>query len=159
MDLAVINPLTLPSLPLANRSALPSCAAVYFVLEGDRIRYIGRAGNLQQRWSAHHRYKQLNSETRIAWLECSEPELLPEIEEALIEQFCPPLNGSPAPPSKLPRIAVYLPPEIKQGLEAGARKNRRTVSNMAAWIIEQWVSDAKQPDDSENLIVKSDDAK
>ncbi|MEG4294234.1 hypothetical protein Q5692_36010 [Microcoleus sp. C2C3] len=50
----------------------------------------------------------------------------------------------PLMPSKLPRIAVYLPPEIKQGLELGAKKNRRTVSNMAAWIIEQWVLDAKK---------------
>lgn len=50
----------------------------------------------------------------------------------------------PLMPSKLPRIAVYLPPEIKQGLELGAKKNRRTVSNMAAWIIEQWVLEAKQ---------------
>jgi hypothetical protein len=49
----------------------------------------------------------------------------------------------PLMPSKLPRIAVYLPPEIKQGLEIGAKKNRRTVSNMAAWIIEQWVLEAK----------------
>jgi CopG-like RHH_1 or ribbon-helix-helix domain, RHH_5 len=50
----------------------------------------------------------------------------------------------PLMPSKLPRIAVYLPPEIKQGLEVGAKKNRRTVSNMAAWIIEQWVLEAKK---------------
>lgn len=49
----------------------------------------------------------------------------------------------PLMPSKLPRIAVYLPPEIKQGLETGAKKNRRTLSNMAAWIIEQWVLEAK----------------
>jgi CopG-like RHH_1 or ribbon-helix-helix domain, RHH_5 len=50
----------------------------------------------------------------------------------------------PLMPSKLPRIAVYLPPEIKLGLELGAEKNRRTVSNMAAWIIEQWVMEAKK---------------
>ncbi|WP_267879572.1 MULTISPECIES: hypothetical protein [Kamptonema] len=37
MNPSVNNPLTLPSLPLASRSALPSCAAIYFVLEGDRI--------------------------------------------------------------------------------------------------------------------------
>ncbi|MEG4109886.1 ribbon-helix-helix domain-containing protein [Microcoleus sp. S13_C5] len=47
-------------------------------------------------------------------------------------------------PSKLPRIAVYLPPEIKVGLEVAAKNNRRTVSNMAAWIIEQWVMEAKK---------------
>lgn len=64
----------------------------------------------------------------------------------------------PLMPSKLPRIAVYLPPEIKQALEVGARKNRRTVSNMAAWIIEQWALEAKQPDDfAENLAEQIDD--
>jgi hypothetical protein len=142
MNPTTINPLALPSLSLANRSALPTCPAVYFALEGDRVLYVGRASNLQQRWTTHHRYSQLKgiNNVRIAWLECSDPSLLPEIEAALIEYLQPELNGSPSP---LPRIAVYLPPEIKLGLEIGAKNNRRTVSNMAAWIIEQWVMEAK----------------
>jgi hypothetical protein len=143
MNPTTINPLALPSLSLANRSALPPCPAIYFALEDDHVLYVGRASNLQQRWTTHHRYSQLKklNNVRITWLECSDPSLLPEIEAALIEYFQPELNGSPLP---LPRIAVYLPPEIKQGLEVGAKKNRRTVSNMAAWIIEQWVLEAKK---------------
>jgi hypothetical protein len=37
MNTADINPLTLPSLPLLERSDLPNCSAVYFVLNGDRM--------------------------------------------------------------------------------------------------------------------------
>jgi hypothetical protein len=33
MNLAKIDLLTLPSLPLANRSELPNCPAIYFVLK------------------------------------------------------------------------------------------------------------------------------
>jgi len=97
MNKIQINPSTLPSLPLTERSTLPTCPAVYFVMAENQILYIGRAINLRQRWNAHHRYIQLKPKTnvRIAWLECSEPILLPKIESALIEQFRPLLNGSP----------------------------------------------------------------
>lgn len=37
MNTADINPLTLPSLPLLERSDLPNCPAVYFVLNGDHM--------------------------------------------------------------------------------------------------------------------------
>lgn len=96
MDLLeTINPLTLPSLPLASRSVLPACAAIYFVLdEADRILYIGQTTNLKRRWLRHHRYDQLSVQSRIAWLECNELELLPKIEVALIKHFNPALNGS-----------------------------------------------------------------
>ncbi|MEG3844341.1 hypothetical protein [Microcoleus sp. herbarium14] len=35
MNPKTIKPLTLLSLPLADRSQLPACPAVYFVLDGD----------------------------------------------------------------------------------------------------------------------------
>jgi len=146
-----MNPLgidfsTLPSLPLASRSGLPTCPAVYFVMEGDRILYIGRTGNLQQRWSSHHRWQQLKGieSVRLAWLECTQPELLSTIEEALIEQFCPPLNGSPAPPTKLPRVGTYISPQLKTDLEKLAKKEQRTLSNFIAVALQRVIDEAKQ---------------
>lgn len=143
MDLAVINPLTLPSLPLGSRSALPSCAAIYFALEGDRILYIGRAGNLQQRWLAHHRYSQLSSEARIAWLESSDTELLPEIETALIAHFNPPLNGSAVTGDK-PKVVVYIEPELKKATEELAKKQRRSVSSLVCILLERAIKEARE---------------
>jgi len=49
-----IDVLALPHVSLHRRSDLPPVAAVYFVLQGDTILYIGRATCLQQRWMAHH---------------------------------------------------------------------------------------------------------
>lgn len=141
MKQTVINPLTLPSLPLANRSALPSCAAIYFVLEGDHILYIGRTTNLQQRWMAHHRYSQLTSETRIAWLESSDPELLPEIEAALIAHFNPPLNGTAVIGGK---IIFNLSLELKAKLEQLASLERRSVSKMALLLVEEGLQRAEE---------------
>lgn len=46
MNLAAINPLDLPSLSLAERKNLPDCAAIYFVMDGDRILYIGKSINI-----------------------------------------------------------------------------------------------------------------
>jgi hypothetical protein len=147
-----MNPLgidfsTLPSLPLASRSGLPTYPAVYFALEGDRVLYIGRTTNLQQRWMAHHRHSQLKrlNSVRIAWLECGDASLLPEIEEALIEHFRPELNGSPSPlqPS-LPRVGAYISPQLKTDLERLAKKEQRTLSNFIAVALQRVIDEAKQ---------------
>ncbi|MBD2416101.1 GIY-YIG nuclease family protein [Nostoc calcicola FACHB-3891] len=98
MSVEVVNPLTLPSLSLQERRSLPECAAVYFVLNGNEILYIGGTVNLAQRWLAHHRWHQLvemGDGIRLAWLECSEPALLLEVETALIKHFQPRLNRTP----------------------------------------------------------------
>ena len=149
-----MNPLgidfsTLPSLPLASRSGLPTCPAVYFALEGDRVLYVGRSGNLQQRWITHHRYSQLQglNNVRIAWLECSDPSLLPEIEAALIEYFQPSLNGEliPLAERKPPRMLVYIEPELKAAAEKLAKKQRRSVSSLVCLLLEQAVKEEESP--------------
>lgn len=90
-----INPLTLPSLSLFDRRLLPNCPAIYFVLDGDRVLYIGKANNLVQRWKAHQRwfqFKAMVGDIRLAWLECTELGLLTEIEASLIDAFEPEFN-------------------------------------------------------------------
>jgi hypothetical protein len=135
----------LPSLPLANRSGLPTCPAVYFALEGDRVLYVGRASNLQQRWTTHHRYSQLKgiNNVRIAWLECSDPSLLPEIEVALIEYFQPSLNGEPVQraPKNLKGIMTYVRPEVYNKLKLLAEKDERSISNLAAKVLSDWIEE------------------
>lgn len=85
----------LPSLPLADRRQLPNCAAVYLVLEGENVIYVGQSTSLILRWQGHDKLKQLKSrgaEIRLAWLECNDPTLLRSIEAALIQWFKPELN-------------------------------------------------------------------
>jgi ribosomal protein S1 len=112
-----INPLTLPSLLLSDRYQLPNCLAVYFVLEGERILYIGRTANLKQRWRHHQRWDQLKDREyrgdniRIAWLECNDSGLLSEIETALIEWFNPELNYRPSKVNKR-KIQGYVAQEL-----------------------------------------------
>ena len=40
-------------------------------------------------------------------------------------------------PSKLPRVAVYLDPDVKKDLETLAKLDKRSVSNLIyAWVID-----------------------
>lgn len=89
-----VVPLQLPSLPLSWRKGFPSCSAIYFAISNNQVLYIGRTLNLVRRWANHHRQAELENvdEVRIAWMEVSEPELLPAIEKALIQFFKPCLN-------------------------------------------------------------------
>lgn len=46
-------------------------------------------------------------------------------------------------PAKIPRVAVYLTDEIKTDLEKLASLERRSLSQMAAMLIEQGLQQAK----------------
>ena len=143
MNPAPVDPLALPSLLLTDRSQLPVCPAVYFALDGDHVLYIGRSGNLQQRWMTHHRYNQLKgfNNVRIAWLECSDPSLLPEIEAALIEYFQPSLNGElipfKIPSTSLAKIMIYAPYDLKETIERLAKKENRSLSNYIVTVLQR----------------------
>jgi hypothetical protein len=143
MNVAEINPLGLPSLPLAERRNLPDCPAIYLVLEGTSVLYIGRTEDLQQRWVAHHRYSQLknNGSARIAWLECTESELLPAIESALIELFCPPLNGSPLEGYVRGRV----PESVRARFKASCALQGRDMSEVLEELIKRWLEEHETP--------------
>lgn len=86
---------TLPWLPLEDRSAFPKRACIYFAIDSlGTVQYIGRSVNARQRWSQHHKYEDLTEVggVKIAYLFIDAPELLPEIEKALITHFQPPFN-------------------------------------------------------------------
>lgn len=143
MNPSTINPLTLPSLPLTERSRLPSCAAIYFALSNEEIFYIGRTTNLRQRWTVHHLLKQLLSKklVRVAWLECSDTNLLPEIEAALIDYFKPLLNKRFGVANK--KLNAIIPDETWEALEEIAKQEMRTKSQMAAILLGEAIAARK----------------
>lgn len=104
-----IDPNFLPSLPLEQRKALPFISAIYLAIDSQGVvQYVGRSRNLNRRWVQHHRLLDLAHlfEVKIAWLEVSDTELLPEIEKSLICWFNPPLNQVPV---VKPEIEPQLP--------------------------------------------------
>jgi hypothetical protein len=92
-----LDPLQLPSVSLADRKQLPTCAAIYFAIDAhNRVLYVGKAKNLAARWKNHHRLYKLEeiaeeSPVRLAWQAWNE-EGLGEAERSLIVNFQPLLN-------------------------------------------------------------------
>ena len=124
MNPATINPLELPSVPLSARGHLPECPAVYFILDGAKVLYVGKSVNLSQRWVAHHRLKQVQqtaSYPRIAWMELGDTALLDEIEDALIRHFEPSLNDRVIPDGlrakAIKRVNMSLPDPVYEDLK------------------------------------------
>jgi tartrate dehydratase alpha subunit/fumarate hydratase class I-like protein len=46
-------------------------------------------------------------------------------------------------PSKLPRIVIYMPPEVREDFEKLANYERRSLSQMALYAIEEAIRRAK----------------
>ena len=57
-------------------------------------------------------------------------------------------------PAKIPRIAVYLPEEVKAKLEKLAQAERRSLSQMAALLIEQGLSKPDKEDEIKQLVTQ-----
>lgn len=124
---------SLPSLVLAERKQLPNCAACYLVLEGETVVYVGRSANLRLRWRNYHQklrhLKNRGTKIKIAWLECSEPSLLPAIEKALIGYFQPELNGRKVD-GEIAVIQVMMAPEDKAAFDAWCAAHSTTMSEV-----------------------------
>jgi excinuclease UvrABC nuclease subunit len=92
---ADLNLSSLPWVPLDATAGFPSQPGIYFAIDSlNQIQYIGRTGNIRGRWKRHHCYNDLKAigEIKVAYLFIDAPELLPDVEAALIEWFNPPLN-------------------------------------------------------------------
>lgn len=132
----LVDPLELPSVPLSAKAQLPDCPAIYFVMDGQTVLYIGKAVKLSQRWAGHHRFKQVQETAScpsIAWMEVSDHNLLGEVERTLIEHFQPRLNRSKVPYSK--RTTVSFEDEHYAILERWADKEVRSVGNLVQAIV------------------------
>ena len=94
-----LDPLQLPSVSLADRKQLPTCAAIYFAIDArNRVLYVGKAKNLAARWKNHHRLYKLEeidkeSPVRLAWQVWNQEDLS-EAEKSLIVNFQPLLNNT-----------------------------------------------------------------
>lgn len=112
-----INPLALPSVPLEQRSRLPTTPCIYFAIDSQGvIQYIGQSANPRQRWSLHHQWRSLKrlDEVRVCYINC-DAEHLNEVELALIRRFSPLLNKQAvclSKPSKGIRIRQVREVEI-----------------------------------------------
>ena len=144
---------TLPWLPLEEKAAFPKKSAIYFAIDSqETVQYIGRSVNVRHRWGSHHKYDALSEigNVKIAYLFVDAVELLPKIEAALIEWFNPPLNNSFSNVDEntstqrerqgcgvSKRISVVLPDDIGEIVKAMAGKERRSLSQMSAILIEE----------------------
>lgn len=98
------------SLPLSERSQLPSEPGIYVVADSTEfVWYVGQAADLKARWNgrSHHRYAQLIRTNRklghrIYWKRVP-VEQLNEQERHYIDQFLPELNHQ--------KVKTYLPKE------------------------------------------------
>ncbi len=83
----------------------------------------------------------------IAWLEVSEPELLPEIEKALIEWFEPPLNRASIfseVGKNTSRVQTVLPNEALEKLKVIAKEQDRSVSYLIALAVQEWLNQREE---------------
>ncbi len=143
--LQAIDPFQLPSLPLSQAADLPEAPSIYFVLDGDKILYIGRSVKLRQRWDfsrSHHVLPRLFERTkmRVAWLECSDPGLMGDVEMALINHFEPPLNirrQSKLTEKDSVQVSVIMPKELKERLQEFAKPKRWSLSQAGLVLIEE----------------------
>ncbi len=145
MNTRNIDPLTLPSLPLKERSSLPSCPAIYFVTASDNVVYIGKAANLASRWVNHHKWSELTKidcPVKIAWLECSDDKLLEDIEAALIEQFKPKLNIAKCKSSNK-EIRGYIPVKLTRLVKIIAAIRDESISDTLTEAIQDWLNKPK----------------
>jgi len=118
-----INLSTLPSVYLADKDSLPTCAAIYFVSDSKgQILYIGRTVNLFKRWREHHRFKQLKRFNwkdcvSISWLTCSNNlSILSSLENEFIQRYKPPLNWTKVviPVRKITPVETALQQSLQQ---------------------------------------------
>lgn len=89
----------LPAVSITKIEKLPAVAGIYFAIDSsDRLWYIGKAKNINQRWMNHHRYHQLEKINRktpilLKWYECENDEnILTQLENYFIEAYHPELN-------------------------------------------------------------------
>lgn len=123
-----IDPLSLPSVPVADRKQLPEVPCIYFAIDStDAIQYIGRSVNPRRRWQTHHREPQVK-ECRIAYMQCDEA-LLDQVEQALIEWFQPMLNRTDVAKTLRQSMPYYLY-EISKALGRSGERELRTVAQL-----------------------------
>lgn len=134
----------LPAIPLSGRKNLPEVSAIYLVWSAEgKLLYIGRTVNLKNRWLNHHRLQDLAligiDNVFIAWFE-TDKERLPEIEQTLIDNLEPTLNGSRGLITKSTtslKLPISLPHDLYQKLQSLASANGISMAAQVRYLISQ----------------------
>ena len=95
VDFSKIDLKLLAWLPLVETSVFPMQPAIYFAINArGTVLYVGRSGNLRDRWRNHHKFNELIKlkNIKIAFLFIKRIKLLPEIEAQAIKFYKPKLN-------------------------------------------------------------------
>jgi len=131
---------TLPSLPLDERRDLPDETAIYFVLAGDTMLYIGQSVNVRQRWAAHHRFAQLNEYggCRIAWMHVDDARLLDDLEQACRAHFSPILNDTTVPGER--NYSLRLAPKLHADMKDIAKEEGRSLHAQIVRVLSEFAA-------------------
>ena len=84
----------LPSLPLLEYKDLPKTRAIYFVITGETVLYIGQTDCLRRRWRKHQILNKVIcfEKVKIVWIELSSRLKRINIERELIKKINPLFN-------------------------------------------------------------------
>ncbi|MGK7939384.1 MAG: GIY-YIG nuclease family protein [Crocosphaera sp.] len=94
LNITELNPFEFESVTLEDKNDLPPSSGIYFVIDTDKIYYIGMSKNLRNRWYSHHRQKDLNvyENLKISYIDSLPVHYLKSIETIFIKHFKPKLN-------------------------------------------------------------------
>ncbi|NJN13865.1 MAG: GIY-YIG nuclease family protein [Richelia sp. RM1_1_1] len=140
----------LPNVLIEEKSNLPTDSGIYLAIDANnKVQYVGIARGLfgiRGRWcqGKHHKEKELQaiSSIRIAYILIGDKELLPEMEQALIQWFRPPLNREFLPPKTQfrgvqNRTSVTIPESLLVWFQDYCKKQKRSVSAQISFMIEE----------------------
>lgn len=125
-----IDPNSLPYLPFESKNKLPKIMAIYFVLDGEDVIYVGRSVNLKERWLNHSLAPALELQNiRIAWLAIENPLHL-GFEFYFIERFNPKLNVMVSGGLKDDRIRLRISLQEKELFQRWCASKNTTPSEV-----------------------------
>jgi metal-responsive CopG/Arc/MetJ family transcriptional regulator len=62
-----------------------------------------------------------------------------------------PISTANQVPSQLPRLVVYMPEEVKKKFERLSEKQRRSMSQMVVFLVEQAIEEAERAEPTNKL--------
>lgn len=137
---------TMNTIALEERREFPEVPCIYMAIDTDNIiQYIGKTVNLNQRWQAHHRYKQLEElgNVKITYIKLKETLDLDIIEEELIELLNPVLNNSEIAGKSTKKVQTFIPEEIKDQFKEVCEKEGHTMSSAIKVFVYKTIKENK----------------
>lgn len=147
MLIQLIDTMMLPSLVWSNRADVPDISAVYFVMKGDEVLYVGSTNSMRQRWKwdLHHKLEKFEQAgaDRITWYACPEEDIR-YFEDNMIRHLGPALNRPslyPDLPNGIDTLmcTVHLPLPLADAYRKLAQEHRRHLSGQLLEALEDWM--------------------